>query len=41
MYRRRFNLTHHPLPKNAMGKTFFDQGPDASGNSSTSRVWAC
>ncbi len=27
MYRRRFSLTHHPLPKNASGKTFFDQGP--------------
>lgn len=22
----RFSLTHHPLPKNAQGKTFFDQG---------------
>jgi type II secretory pathway predicted ATPase ExeA len=26
-YRRRFNLTHPPLPKNAVGKTFFDQAP--------------
>jgi type II secretory pathway predicted ATPase ExeA len=23
----RFSLTHYPLPKNAQGKTFFDQGP--------------
>lgn len=27
MYRRRFGLTHHPLPKNASGKTFYDQSP--------------
>ena len=27
MYRHRFNLTSHPLPKNAIGKTFFDQSP--------------
>ena len=27
MYRRRFGLTGHPLPKNAQGKTFFDKGP--------------
>lgn len=26
MYRRRFGLTHHPLPKNAQGKTFFAEG---------------
>jgi len=24
-YRSRFNLTHHPLPRNASGKSFFDQ----------------
>jgi len=27
MYRKRFGLTGHPLPKNAQGKTFFDQSP--------------
>ena len=27
MYRQRFGLTGHPLPKDAQGKTFFDQGP--------------
>src|SRR5208337_2541985 len=27
MYRQRFGLTGHPLPKNAQGKTFFDKGP--------------
>lgn len=27
MYRQRFGLTSHPLPKNAQGKTFFDRGP--------------
>jgi type II secretory pathway predicted ATPase ExeA len=27
MYRQRFGLTGHPLPKDAHGKTFFDQGP--------------
>ena len=27
MYRQRFGLTGHPLPKNAQGKTFFDMGP--------------
>ena len=27
MYRRRFELTHHPLPKSATGKTFYDQSP--------------
>jgi MSHA biogenesis protein MshM len=25
MYRRRFGLTHHPLPKDAQGRTFFDK----------------
>jgi hypothetical protein len=27
MYRQRFSLTHHPIPKNAQGKTFFDKDP--------------
>jgi len=27
MYRQRFGLTGHPLPKNAQGKTFFDKAP--------------
>jgi len=27
MYRQRFGLTSHPLPKNAQGKTFFDKTP--------------
>jgi type II secretory pathway predicted ATPase ExeA len=27
MYRQRFGLTHHPLPKDAKGKTFFDKAP--------------
>lgn len=27
MYRQRFGLTGHPLPKDAHGKTFFDKGP--------------
>jgi type II secretory pathway predicted ATPase ExeA len=27
MYRQRFNLNGHPLPKDAQGKTFFDKGP--------------
>ena len=27
MYRQRFGFTGHPLPKDAHGKTFFDQGP--------------
>ena len=27
MYRQRFGLTGHPLPKNAQGKTFFDKTP--------------
>jgi type II secretory pathway predicted ATPase ExeA len=27
MYRKRFGLTGHPLPKNAQGKTFFDKSP--------------
>ena len=27
MYRQRFGLTSHPLPKNAQGKTFFDKSP--------------
>ena len=27
MYRQRFGLTGHPLPKDAQGKTFFDKGP--------------
>jgi type II secretory pathway predicted ATPase ExeA len=27
MYRKRFGLTHHPLPKCAQGKTFFDKSP--------------
>lgn len=26
MYRKRFGLTHHPLPKNVSGKAFFDKG---------------
>src|SRR6266576_1237587 len=27
MYRQRFGLTGHPLPKNVQGKTFFDKSP--------------
>ena len=27
MYRQRFGLMHHPLPKNAQGKNFFDKSP--------------
>ena len=27
MYRQRFGLTGHPLPKDAQGKTFFEHGP--------------
>jgi MSHA biogenesis protein MshM len=27
MYRKRFGLTCHPLPKNAQGKTFFEKSP--------------
>ncbi len=27
MYRKRFGLTGHPLPKNAQGKTFYDDSP--------------
>jgi len=27
MYRQRFGLSGHPLPKNAQGKTFFDKSP--------------
>lgn len=27
MYRKRFGLTGHPLPKDALGKTFFDKSP--------------
>lgn len=27
MYRQRFGLTHHPLPKHAEGKTYFDKSP--------------
>ena len=27
MYRQRFSLSCHPLPKNAQGKTFFDKSP--------------
>ena len=27
MYRQRFGLSGHPLPKDAQGKTFFDKGP--------------
>jgi type II secretory pathway predicted ATPase ExeA len=27
MYRKRFGLTHDPLPKNCLGKTFFDAQP--------------
>jgi len=27
MYRQRFGLTGHPLPKNVAGKTFFDKSP--------------
>jgi type II secretory pathway predicted ATPase ExeA len=27
MYRRRFGLIHHPLPKGAQGKTFFAESP--------------
>jgi len=28
MYRKRFGLTGHPMPKNAHGKTFFDKTPN-------------
>lgn len=28
MYRKRFGLTGHPMPKNAQGKTFFDKTPN-------------
>jgi MSHA biogenesis protein MshM len=28
MYRKRFALTGHPMPKNAQGKTFFDKTPN-------------
>ena len=28
MYRKRFGLTGHPMPKNAQGKTFFDKSPN-------------
>jgi len=27
MYRQRFSLAHHPIPKDAQGKRFFDKGP--------------
>lgn len=27
MYRQRFSLAHHPIPKDARGKTFFDKAP--------------
>ena len=27
MYRKRFGLSGHPIPKDAHGKTFFEQGP--------------
>ena len=27
MYRQRFGLSGHPLPKDAQGKTFFDKSP--------------
>jgi MSHA biogenesis protein MshM len=27
MYRQRFSLSHHPIPKDAQGKTFFDKAP--------------
>jgi type II secretory pathway predicted ATPase ExeA len=27
MYRQRFSLIHHPIPKDAQGKTFFDKAP--------------
>jgi hypothetical protein len=27
MYRQRFGLTGHPLPKDAQGKTFFEKSP--------------
>ena len=27
MYRQRFSMTGHPLPKSAQGKTFFDKSP--------------
>jgi type II secretory pathway predicted ATPase ExeA len=27
MYRQRFSLMHHPVPKDAQGKTFFDKAP--------------
>ena len=27
MYRQRFGFTGHPFPKDAQGKTFFDQSP--------------
>ncbi len=28
MYRKRFGLTGHPMPKNAQGKTFFHKTPN-------------
>jgi MSHA biogenesis protein MshM len=28
MYRKRFGLTGHPMPKNAAGKTYYDQSPN-------------
>ena len=28
MYRKRFGLTGHPMPKNAQGKTFFEKSPN-------------
>ena len=28
MYRKRFGLTGHPMPRNAQGKTFFDKTPN-------------
>jgi type II secretory pathway predicted ATPase ExeA len=28
MYRKRFGLTGHPMPKNAQGKTFYDKTPN-------------
>jgi type II secretory pathway predicted ATPase ExeA len=37
MYRARFGLTGHPLPKNAQGKTFFDKSP---GYIQLQRRWA-
>lgn len=27
MYRKRFGLTHHPMPRDVQGKTFFDKTP--------------